>query len=112
MKMDRNIPGNRGLGKYALVKLRNMPKEGDANEPEVRAAISTLIKHDLWDWGIVGTPAEFMVMRLKDKYAYRGLMGYYKAIILEDDVDDEYAQEILDMAKRAGPNSQWCKKPD
>ncbi len=113
MKMDRNINGD-GTGKYALVLLRKLPaaSNSDAVSLEIARALSVLSKHGLLDYGLVGTDREFMVMRLKDKYAYRGLMGYFKAICLDDETDFEYAQEILDMAKRAGPNSVWCKKPD
>lgn len=26
--------------------------------------------------------------------------------------DPEYADEVREMADRAGPDSQWCKRPD
>lgn len=119
MKLDRNINGNR-RGKYALLKLRRLTEieawdggDGEALDRQaVIDAIALLERAGVLDWGYAGTEGEFMVMRLKDKYAYRGMMGYYKAITLEDDMDAEYAQEILDMAKRSGPNNPWCKKPD
>lgn len=119
MKLDRNINANR-RGKYALLKLRRLSEieawdgsDGEAADRQaVIDAIALLERAGILDWGYAVTEGEFMVMRLKDKYAYRGMMGYHKAIMLEDDADLEYAQEILDMAKRSGPNSQWCKKPD
>ena len=119
MKLDRNINGNR-RGKYALLKLRRLTEieawdggDGEALDRQaVIDAIALLERAGILDWGYAGTDGEFMVMRLKDKHSYRGLMGYLKSIELDDEPDLEYAQEILDMAKRAGPNSPWCKRPD
>jgi hypothetical protein len=110
MKLDRNNNPD-GKGKYALVKLRNFPAEQWAQN-EVAFALKTLAAHGMLDYGDLGTESEFMVMRLKDKYAYKGLMGYFRAVSDDDEPDLEYAQEILDMANRSGPHSQWCKKPD
>lgn len=119
MKLDRNINANQ-RGKYALLKLRRLSEieawdggEGEALDRQAALdAIALLERAGILDWGYAGTEGEFMVMRLKDKFSYRGLMGYFKAIMLEDDADLEYAQDIFDMAKRAGPNSVWCKRPD
>lgn len=111
MKLDRNVNSD-GRGKYALLKLRALKNATGSDLKAAGEAFDTLARLGVLDWGNEGTESEFMVMRLKDKYAYRGLMGYFKAVTLEDDCDFEYAQEILDMAKRAGPFSPWCKKPD
>lgn len=111
MKLDRNNNPD-GKGKYALVKLRNFPKQSQMTDREqVFAALDTLATFGMLDYG--STPeTEFMVMRLKDKFSMRGLMGYHHAITLEEKPDMEYAQEILDMAHRAGPNNPFCKLPD
>jgi hypothetical protein len=111
MKLDRNINSD-GSGKYALLKLRALANASGADLKAFGDALDILKRLGVLDWGNVGTESEFMVMRLKDKYAYKGLMGYYNAIMQEDQPDFEYAEDVLDMAKRAGPHSQWCKKPD
>lgn len=116
MKLDRNINGNR-RGKYALLKLRRLTEieawdggEGEALDRQaVIDAVGLLERAGILDWGYSGTEGEFMLIRLKDKYAAEALEAYAAAAI-ED--DPEYAGEIRDMAERAGPNSPWCKAPD
>lgn len=113
MKLDRNIPGNLGRGKYALIKLRPfvaMHDNADSGSSiaRVRAALATLEEFGMLDYG--NSPkTEFFVMRVKDKYAGDGLAGYAMAAVLDD---PEYAEEILEMASRAGHNSPHCKAPD
>lgn len=108
MKLDRNLTGNAGRGKYALLKLRVFD---DLTEPAVEraeAAFDELLKLGILDFGM--TPeTEFFVMRIKDKYAASGLYGYANAAHIDD---PEYAEEIEEMAMRAGPTSPFCKKPD
>lgn len=111
MKFDRSINED-GLGKYALLKLRNLPAPDGPLRDNVDQALTTLRAAGMLDMGFKGTEAEFMVFRLKDKYALKALQGYYNAILADDPVDTEYAEEFLDMMKRAGPHSPWCKKPD
>lgn len=106
MKLDRNINVG-GKGKYALIKLRGL----DMRKSDVLRALEVLANEGALDWGNT-IETEFFVMRLKDKYAYRGLTGYYNAITLEEPFDAEYAQEVLNMAQRAGPNHPHCKLPD
>lgn len=111
MKLDRNVNSD-GRGKYALLKLRALDKASGKELAAAGDAMSTLERLGILDWGNIGTESEFMVMRIKDKYAYKGLMGYLRAVTDDDEPDFEYAQDILEMAKRAGPFSPWCKKPD
>ena len=112
MKLDRNINSN-GMGKYALLKLRILDdcrSEGAFGKvaPAVSGALEILEKNGILDWG--NTPqSEFMVIRLKDKYAQAALRAYATEAAHDD---TEYANEILEMANRAGPNSPWCKTPD
>lgn len=115
MKMDRNLPGNLGLGKYALIKLRPFAAMYDANDnmagwriARVRAALATLLEFGMLDYGDK-PETEFFVMRVKDKYAGKALEAYGMAVLLDD---SEYAEEILELASRAGENSPYCKAPD
>ena len=104
MKLDRNIsPGH--LGKYALIKLRDLPAgqptfSGPGNE-------HSTVNSSAVDFG--DTPdTEFFVIRLKDKYSHAALLAYAKAAAKDD---DEYANQILDLAQIAmlHPNK---RKPD
>lgn len=112
MKLDRNIPRNLGRGKYALVLRRRLAELIDeGNGPLIaraNAALDTLGELGMLDYGDK-PQTEFFVMRVKDKYAGDGLAGYAMAAILDD---PEYAEEIMEMAGRAGHNSPHCKAPD
>lgn len=116
MKLDRNLNANK-RGKYALLKLRRLSEieawdggDGEvADRQSVIDAIALLERAGILDWGFAGTEAEFMLIRLKDKYAADALKAY-AAAAHED--DPEYAAGIHDMAERAGRNSPWCKNPD
>lgn len=111
MKMDRDLNAD-GKGKYALVKLRDMPPKGSERYYIAMSAMGALSDLGMLDYGQVGTESEFFVMRLKDKFSYRGLLGYMKAIELEPEPDYEYAKAILNMVGRAGLYSPFCKLPD
>lgn len=116
MKLDRNINGNR-RGKYALLKLRRLTEieawdggDGEALDRQaVIDAIALLERAGILDWGYAGTEAEFMLIRLKDRYARQALKAYAECAQIDD---PEYAAEIFAMADRAGACSPWCKKPD
>jgi hypothetical protein len=112
MKLDRNINAN-GRGKYALLKLRKLDdwlhSGATAEVPKpIAEAIELLEKEGILDWGNT-IDSEFMVIRLKDKYAADALSRY--AVVASVD-DPEYASEIAEMAHRSGPNHPNCKKPD
>jgi len=110
MKLDRNIAGNNGRGKYALLTLRKidaLPKSS-ISAKEVREAIMTLTSHGVLDWG--DTPqTEFFVLRLKDQFTLPALKAYANAI---EDHDFDFACEVRELARRSGPYSQFCKLPD
>ncbi len=112
MKLDRNINSD-GMGKYALVKLRVLRDIRDHHNGEmpheISEALSLLESAGAVDIGNVGSESEFMVIKLKDKYARVALVAYSEAALLDD---PEYATEIAEMAERSGPASPWCKKPD
>lgn len=105
MQLDRNQNPN-GKGKYALVNLRKL--EGDPRTPpEMAAAIAS--NPGAIEFGFVGASDEFWPIKLKDKYAAAALTAYADAAEADD---PEYAQQVRDMVKRAGPNSPYCKAPD
>jgi hypothetical protein len=75
----------------------------------------SLIEHQKGDHiehGLPGTENEFFVLKLKDKHAYAALVGYLESLTGADEYDDEYALDLQELARRAGPNSPWCKEPD
>lgn len=105
MKLDRNLnPG--GKGKYALINLRKI--DGDPRTPQDMAAAITK-QPDAVEFGVVGDPDEFWLIKLKDKYAVAALMAYADAASVDD---PEYAEQVRDMVRRSGPNSPFCKSPD
>lgn len=115
MKLDRNLNPN-GRGKYALLKLRRLSEVETPGNPDhihragVRHALRLLENLGILDWGDT-VDSEFWVMRLKDRCAQHGLQAYADAARnLLGDI--EYAAEVDDMARRAGPNHPNCKTPD
>lgn len=112
MKLDRNLNPN-GMGKYALLKLReleNVRESGPFGEiaKPIADAIKLLENNGIIDWG--NEPqSEFFVIRLKDVCAQGALESYADEA---EAFDKEYADEISEMASRAGPSSPWCKRPD
>lgn len=111
MKLDRDINADK-TGKYMLIKQRELRALDPEDYLAAESALDVLRDLGVLDDSRTGDEGEFFVMRLKDKYTYRGLMGYLKAIELEEPMDGEYADAILDMAQRAGVNSPFCKLPD
>lgn len=108
MKLDRNINED-GLGKYALVLLRNyraMP-EGEAKS-ECTRAIDTLVEHDVLDLGGIGAESDFFVLRFRDVGAAIAL-GAYASCFRQ--TDPEWADEVQKLAETAynHPNK---KQPD
>lgn len=126
MKLDRNISAD-GSGKYALLKLRRLRelrrvnRRRDARLLEIEAAIKTLEKAGILDWGIAGTESEFFVMRLRDIYAGNGLEAYAAAAAkdAQQEPDEkkskskyQWAIQVTRLAERAGTLSAFCKEPD
>lgn len=112
MRLDRNIAGNKGRGKYAVVKMRvltEIEKENGKLPAGIYSALEILQAVGALDYGTVGTEDEFFLMRLKDKNSLPALKSY--ADSAEED-DFEYASEVREMCSRSGRNSQWCKLPD
>lgn len=114
MKMDRNLDGNAGRGKYALLLLRKLAEYDDGKtfgglSPKVAEAIKTLEAAGVIDWGTAGTSSEFFLIRLKDQYARGALEEYADAA---RPTDPEWAAEVDALAARAGNSSPFCKNPD
>jgi hypothetical protein len=60
MKLDRNITGYNGRGKYALVRLRGIEPNSDA-----MTLLAKLAALGHVDFGEVGHPDEFFVIKLR-----------------------------------------------
>lgn len=108
MKLDRNANPS-GMGKYALVNLRKVPKNLQTEQGILSAIDPAVWKPSIIDFGKAGDSDEFFVLRLKDKYAHAALTAYAQAARADD---PEYAAEVEELLSRAGPNSIYCKTPD
>lgn len=112
MKLDRNI--GRPDGKYALILNRKLDEIRAQNPsqslpPDITMALAVLRGAGVIDDGPKGSPGEFFVIRLRDKYAPAALHCYS----MEAEADDmEYGREVLELASRAGRHSPFCKRPD
>ena len=87
-RLIRNL-GTAGTGKYSVIDNRTGWMVVDA-EP----------------WG----RNEFFVLKLADRYSAAALHAY--ALAADTAGDHEYAADVLELAKRAGPASPHCKNPD
>jgi len=90
MRLDRNLNTD-GKCKYALIERQ---------------------KNNHVEYGLPGTENEFFVIKLKDRHAQAALIGYLQSLTSQDEYDAEYAMDIKELAKRSGPDNQWCKDPD
>lgn len=106
MQLDRDINQD-GKGKYALINLRKLPGGRIDTAADLAAAI--LANPESVEFGRVGDPDEFWVVKLKDKHAEEALRAY--AVAASGD-DIQYAAAVERLAGRAGPNSPFCKAPD
>jgi len=104
MKLDRNVKPS-GNGKYALIKMR-----GELLREELDC-IQTLVKYGRIDYGKRGEKDEFFVIKLRDRCARSALEAYADSVMVQLH-DNEYAEEIREMARRSGPWSPFCKDPD
>lgn len=106
MDLDRNLNAD-GKGKYAVINLRRIPTNPQTPQ-ELAAAI--LANPECVEFGRVGDPDEFFLIKLKDQYAFPTLEKYAEVAYQSGDV--EYAQQISKMAHRSGVYHPNCKKPD
>ena len=105
MKFDRDMNDN-GKGKYALIKLRDLPGEVKTRE-EILEAVNN--NPECIDLGYVGSDSEFFVLRLKDKYAAAALRAYANEANIDNNT--QWAIQVLKLVDRAihHPNK---KTPD
>ena len=103
MLLDRNINTN---GKYALINLRKINE--DPLKPQGLIELLAANPQSI-EFGAVGAPDEFWVIKLKDKYALAALRAYADAAEADD---PEYAAEVRSLADRSGCHSPFCKTPD
>lgn len=113
MKLDRNEPENFGRGKYALIKIRELDNHRAGFLGQIPRGITNALRclknRDILDEGLEGSPSEFFVIRLKDKYAKAALQAYADAAAADD---PEWAADVSELAKRSGPSHPYCKRPD
>ncbi len=115
MKLDRNVNAN-AKGKYALVRLRNIEPESEAF-----GLLKRLEELGHLDWGIVGQPDEFFVIKLRDKYSAKAIAAYSDAVMADANRPSDpgrfyelsqYAIQVQSMMGRAGILSDFYKEPD
>ena len=114
MKLDRNIEGNEGRGKYAILNLRTlaMCERQDTFSglpPDLSHALEVLEQAGILEWGEVGSPHEFFLVKLKDEAAARALAAYADGY---ENIDPEWAAEVRRLASRSGPRHPLCKRAD
>lgn len=105
MELVRNKTKS-GLGKYAVIRLDKL----DLSDRETQRAFAALSMDGALEFGEPETENEFFVIKLKDKYAQGPLSEY--ATAAELDGEWTYGQQVRELARRSGPASPWCKKPD
>lgn len=115
MKLKRNV-SNDGHGKYAVVNLNKVEEMcSPANDSfgryaqEIKSALEILERRGVLSYGTEGARDEFFVVMLKDMAAQGALVGYATSIA---HVDRELADDVLELANRAGIGSPFCKAPD
>lgn len=105
MKLDRNTNPDQ-KAKYAVINLRKIA--GNPRTAEDLAA-AILANPESVEFGAVGSPDEFFVVKLKDRFAPGALFGYANAA---EAVDVDYSMEVRGLGLRAGENHPNCKTPD
>lgn len=104
MKLDRT-DNKDGKGKYALIKMREIPGNPRTAE-ELAAAI--LENPQCVDWGARESDSEFFLLRLKDLNAAPALFAYAESAA---DTDPEWSTQVYGLAKRAERHT-GKKQPD
>lgn len=104
MKLDRNERGD-GTGRYAVVDLRM----GEPRAVRIDGKDCWATPRDSITFGYPGSREEFFVIKLKDKNAEAALLAYADSCEADD---PEFAADVRELARRAGPNHPLCKRPD
>lgn len=115
MKLMRNVTTD-GHGKYAVV---NMKKVDEMCSPtndqfgryaqEIKSALEILERRGVLTYGTDGAKDEFFVLMLKDRFSKNALEAYAGSVRPHD---GEMANDVLELAARAGIDSPFCKDPD
>jgi hypothetical protein len=108
MKLMRNVTPD-GQCKYAAVR---MDKLAGLERPEqflARGALAQLAALGLLENPKPGDPEEFFLIKLKDRHSQTTLAAYANSVF---NVDEEFAEDVFELARRAGESSPWCKEPD
>ena len=103
------LPDELERGHCALLRVSPPPWNNENQHPQwtavVQEAIRTLNSAGLIEWGRVGDPDEFWVVKLADVNAPGALMGYAR---MADNTNPELASEVRGRLSRAGANSPFC----
>ena len=87
---------------------RNTTEDGSCKYSIIENEKDGHIEH-----GKPGTENEFFVIKMKDLHARDALIAYAGSVVAEDGGKiSDYAADILDLAKRSGKLSKFCKVPD
>lgn len=119
---DLAVPGDHrldrieGRNKYAVINMREVMAIDDGIDgtstrgAQVINAMNTLRHHGVLNDGDPKTKGEFFVLMLKDQFADLALLAYAGAARKAG--MHEYADDILQLAVRAGHGHPHCKVPD
>lgn len=116
MNLDQKTKGH---AKYGLINFRkeipgleNWQRDliDDLKEAQQQGREFSMIYVPVCAIELGDTPAtENFVIKLKDEFSAHALQEYARAA---ESWDHEYADEIWELAGRAGPAHPLCKKPD
>jgi hypothetical protein len=110
MRLIRNRTKD-SRGKYAVILMQKLPDD-PGRRADIDHALRLLEDNGMVEWGEPHSAGEFFVLMLKDRFSQAALRAYACAVLDVTDADEAYADDVLDLANRAGPNSPFCKKPD
>jgi len=96
MKLQPNLYLN-GSGKYALIDLDSLEESERETIHDSLIPYVLLHKRNI-ELGVVGDPDEFIVIKLRDPYAYRALLAYANEVQCQD---PDFANNIRKLALRA-----------
>lgn len=105
MQLDRHQNPD-GKSKYVLVNLRKIPGNPQTAD-ELAAAI--LANPESVEFGRHAQRDEFFAIKLKDSFAKDALLAYANAA---RPFAPRYAQQVCELASRAGESHPLCKQPD
>ena len=105
MDLNRKTNAN-GIGKYIVIRTDVF----DEVPTTVEALLEAIQQHpESVEFGKVGDPNEFFVIKLKDENADAALIGYASAASHKD---PDYASAVAELALRSGQYHPNCKSPD